>query len=142
MFVQERTNRRTRPRPRPRLVKRLVELHGGNVEAQSAGVGHGSTFVVRLPLPAPETFARSGSRRARGGRDDQARAAQDRARRGQRRRAEIRCTSCSRTLGHHTATAADGKDGAELILATEPDVAFVDIGLPDMDGYEVAARVR
>jgi two-component system, sensor histidine kinase len=125
------------------LVQRLVTLHDGSVSAHSEGVGKGSEFVVRLPLPAtplpasspPEPAPRetSATEPAKGlhvvlveDNDD------------------IRETTTEllTVLGHQVESAADGEAGAELILRTEPDVALVDLGLPLLDGHGVASRVR
>lgn len=123
------------------LVKRLIDLHGGGVEAHSEGAGKGSRFVVRLPLPnaaelaqvenmaAPVVSANAGS-------PLEVVLVEDND--------DVRNTlqELLRALGHSTAVAADGETGAKLIVATAPDVAFVDLDLPGIDGFEVAAKVR
>ena len=120
------------------LVKRLAELQGGSVCAASAGPGRGAAFTVRLPLagelprraPAP-----AAPRRAHAGRcrvlvvEDN-----DDVRRMLRRALEID--------RHEVYEAPDGTSAVALALARQPNVAFIDIGLPDLDGYEVARAVR
>jgi signal transduction histidine kinase len=117
------------------LVKTLTELHGGTVEARTAGPGLGSTFVVRLPrvlIPA------SATRRARSG------AA------APRRVLVIEDNDDARDMlkmwllleGHDVLEATNGVDGARILISERPEVAFIDIGLPVMDGYEVARTVR
>jgi CheY-like chemotaxis protein len=119
------------------LVRRLVELHGGVVEAASEGRGRGSTFVVRLPgaidpladtLAAPPAAQRARSRRILIVEDN----------------ADSRevLRHLLRLEGHVVEEATDGPSAVEAILRTRPDVALIDIGLPGLDGYEVARRVR
>ena len=118
------------------LVRRLTQLHGGQVQAHSGGPGTGSRFVVRLPaVAAPEAAA--------------ARLPAPAA--GQRRRvlvvednADARESLCALLAldGHEVLEAADGEAGMELALRMQPDVALVDIGLPRMDGFEFARRLR
>jgi signal transduction histidine kinase len=118
------------------LVRALVEMHGGKVEAHSAGDGLGSEFVVRLPLKA------AGGPAPRGPGDGR--------RKNGRRVLVIEDNPDGReTLrmmlemwGHQVEVAADGQQGVEQALALRPEVALVDIGLPLLDGYEVARRVR
>ncbi|MBX5483918.1 MAG: response regulator [Myxococcaceae bacterium] len=125
------------------LVRRLVEMHGGSVIAQSDGPGAGSVFVVRLPLAqppgpaaeAPGTHAEghppawpSDVRRVLICEDNAD------AREFLRELLEL--------WGHVVQTAEDGITGAELALRGGFDLALVDIGLPGMNGYEVARRVR
>lgn len=120
------------------LVQQLVELHGGSVEARSAGLQRGSTFIVRLPLidgveaPASSSLAAaaptSGSLRVLVV-DDNVDAAESLALLLQRR-------------GHQTRIATSGPDGVDAALAFRPDVLFLDIGLPGLDGFEVATRLR
>jgi NO-binding membrane sensor protein with MHYT domain/CheY-like chemotaxis protein/two-component sensor histidine kinase len=118
------------------LVRRIVELHGGTVSAESKGRGAGATFTVRLPLIAAprrglDTGASPGVRAARSivvvEDADDARATLHRLLEGE---------------GHSVCAAADGESGLRAILDRAPDVAIVDIGLPGLDGYELARRVR
>ena len=116
------------------LVKTLTELHGGSVEAASAGRGHGSTFVVRLPRAATPTSSR------RPGRVASAR----------RRVLLVEDNDDAREMlrtwltldGHDVLEAANGLDAVKILASDRPDVAFIDIGLPEMDGYEVARTAR
>jgi signal transduction histidine kinase/CheY-like chemotaxis protein len=118
------------------LVRRLVEMHGGQVAAASDGVGCGSTFQIRLPLssaPAPSVAAWSGERRIDLRRvlvvDDNADAADSLA-------------ALLRISGHDAETAYTGRDALERMRRSHADVVLLDIGLPEMDGYEVARRIR
>ena len=119
------------------LVRTLIEMHGGGVSAASEGKGRGSEFTVHLP-----------------------------ARRGERAQASERAASSSppdrlrillvednkdsadalahllRRRGHEMYVAHDGKDGLAQARALRPDVVVLDIGLPELDGYEVARRLR
>ncbi|ADO75714.1 ATP-binding protein [Stigmatella aurantiaca] len=122
------------------LVKRLVEMHGGHAEAFSQGPGQGSEFTVRLPLAMPPE-----AHEASEGAPPQAPAAF----RKQRillveDSADIRdsLSDFLEELGHEVAAARDGVEGVEQLLALRPDVALIDVGLPGIDGYEVARRVR
>ena len=117
------------------LVKSLVEMHGGTVEAHSAGVGHGSEFVVRLPVtaeaPAPQPV------------DERTTAA---ARRilvvdDSRDAAESLATLLELT-GNETHTAHDGLEAVETAARVRPDLVLLDIGLPKINGYEAARRIR
>jgi PAS domain S-box-containing protein len=126
------------------LVKSLVELHGGSVSASSAGPEQGSEFIVRLPLAedakrtaraelAPSVAGGAG-RATVGGRrvlvvDDNADAAQSLA-------------LLLELDGHQVRVALDGPRALEAAQAEEPEVVLLDIGLPQMDGYEVARRLR
>jgi signal transduction histidine kinase/ActR/RegA family two-component response regulator len=124
------------------VVRRLVELHGGCVEADSAGLGRGATFTVRLPLwvaaPAPAVDAGAGEPAA----PEPAVIP--------RHIVLIEDSPDNRetlqTLleleGHRVEVAADGPRGLAAVLASQPEVALVDIGLPGLNGYEVARRIR
>ncbi|MBV8520193.1 MAG: response regulator [Acidobacteria bacterium] len=120
------------------LVKKLVGLHHGNVRAYSRGRGSGSEFVVRVPVATEEQL--------RPAAPPQQRVAQPGARRILviEDNNEIRdlLHLKLRKLGHSVEAASDGVHGLEKLLADPPDVALIDIGLPGMDGYEIARRVR
>jgi signal transduction histidine kinase/CheY-like chemotaxis protein len=122
------------------VVKRLVELHGGTVSAFSGGPGQGSEFVVRLPgeTARPTMTTDPGAADAGGPRHRPCRVAvvEDYA------DARDALTRLLVLDGHHVETAADGPRGVEVLLTGQADVAFVDIGLPGFDGYEVARRTR
>jgi two-component system CheB/CheR fusion protein len=112
-----------------------VELHGGSVAASSEGEGRGAEFLVELPLapaqPAPQAPAPPPP--ARGRRvllvDDN------------RDAAESLCALLE-LAGHQVAIAHGGAEGLARAREWGPDVVLCDIGLPDMDGYEVARRLR
>ena len=117
------------------LVRRLVELHGGHVRAESDGPGRGSVFTVRLPRvspPAPDAPAvRDTPVSARSvlvveDNDD----------------AREMLRYLLKLGGHEVHEAADGMAAVEAALDLRPDVAIVDVGLPGLDGYEVARRLR
>jgi len=120
------------------LVKRLVEMHGGNVEAHSEGVGSGSEFTVRLPV-VPEVAAIDRP------------IACDAVPAGQGLRlllAEDNQDTAEtmaillRKLGHEVEAVHDGAAALQAIQTFRPDVLLVDIGLPVLNGYQVAERVR
>jgi CheY-like chemotaxis protein len=118
------------------LVKNLVEMHGGTVVARSAGRGQGSEFEVRLPAVATP---RAGARAAAA--DGPARTfrvliVEDNVdtRETLRRVLELE--------GHEVQEAGDGPRAIALAVETRPEVVIVDIGLPGLDGYEVARRIR
>ena len=120
------------------LVRRLVELHGGTVTASSAGEGHGSTFTMRLTQISsdrkPTDLAVSApARRPRPKRVLLIEDSED-ARGMLRMILEL--------AGHVVYDAADGHRGLELLHVARPDAAVIDIGLPGMDGYQVARRIR
>jgi PAS domain S-box-containing protein len=132
------------------IVRHLVELHGGAVEASSEGAGRGSTFTVRLPVPAvrdarqapacagepprPGTFDAPGAPPALGGVkvllvDDEP---------------DVRrlLTEVLGRCGAEVLSAASAGEALEMIRAWRPDVLLADIGMPDGDGYELIRRVR
>ncbi|HET9594043.1 MAG TPA: ATP-binding protein, partial [Anaeromyxobacteraceae bacterium] len=121
------------------LVRHLVELHGGGAQARSEGPGKGSTFTVWLPRapqdapPAPPRDARRPRPTATPLRilvvDDNPDAAE-------------LLTSLLTAVGHDVLMAHDGPGALAAIRGFTPDVAVLDIGLPVMDGYELAARIR
>jgi signal transduction histidine kinase len=119
------------------LVRRLVELHCGSVHASSKGPGQGSEFVVRLPIlerspspgPIPKWDGGPGPRRRVLVVDDNVDAADSLA-------------LMLRLAGHEVSTAYSGPAALEAARAERPDVVLLDIGMPEMDGYEVARRLR
>ncbi|MFC5462960.1 response regulator [Massilia niabensis] len=121
------------------LVRRLVELHGGRVQAASAGPGQGSTFTVSLPLRRGDLLGREeGAAGAGTGHapalrvlvvDDNVDAAESLA-------------ALLKALGHETRMAHDGPRGLQAALEFRPDLAFLDIGLPGMNGHELARALR
>jgi signal transduction histidine kinase len=122
------------------MVRRLVELHEGSVTASSAGTGRGSQFSVRLP--AREAPLASGDGHAEpvpaqaptGRRSILLVEDNDDARESLRRLLELD--------GHHVTAIGDGASALDCMRAGPPEVALIDIGLPGMDGYEVARRIR
>lgn len=125
------------------LVQKLVELHGGTVQAASEGLDRGSTFTVRLPLdtslglPPPETRGkRSSTMPAASGQAKRVLIVEDNA--------DVRETlkSLLEAYGYSVDVAATGEEGLQRIRSLSPDVAIVDIGLPGLDGFEVARRLR
>jgi signal transduction histidine kinase/CheY-like chemotaxis protein len=121
------------------LVKKLVHLHHGTVRAYSRGRGSGSEFVVRLPL-SKEALTRAVTPKPA------AAPAPAPARRILviEDNPEIRdlLRIKLRKLGHEVDSAEDGTKGLEKLLAAPPEIALVDIGLPGINGYEVARRAR
>ena len=121
------------------LVRRITELHGGSVEAHSAGRGQGSRFIVMLPvhLDTGVTVSRSSQPATSSMRrslrclivEDNADAA--------------RMLECALTLqGHDVRLAFDGVNAIDLAKAFKPEAVVLDIGLPRMNGYEVARAIR
>ncbi len=121
------------------LTQRLVELHRGKIEAYSAGLGRGSEFIVRLPvLPTSEretdmTSTVTARRAERGWRilvaDDNVDAAN-------------MIAMVLQHFGHQTKTVYSAQSALEMAVEYQPDFVVLDIGLPGMDGYEVARRLR
>jgi signal transduction histidine kinase/DNA-binding response OmpR family regulator len=117
------------------LVRRLVELHGGSVEALSAGEGLGSELVVRLPASAtPSAPARPSAPSALRPTRILIVEDNDDARESLRLLLELD--------GHAVMAAASGEDGLDHAQAAEFAIALVDLGLPGIDGFEVARRLR
>jgi signal transduction histidine kinase/CheY-like chemotaxis protein len=124
------------------LVRNLVELHNGTVIARSDGPGKGSEFEVQLPLATPEQIAEHQSTEIA-------------------ERSEMHPMSTRRIiivednndvrdlmhlklrrLGHSVIDARDGEEGLRAVLDQKPDLALVDLGLPKIDGFELAKRAR
>ncbi|HVK67743.1 MAG TPA: PAS domain S-box protein [Polyangium sp.] len=124
------------------LVRTLVEMHGGKVSAGSGGTGQGAEFTVRLPIchaaPAEEFAAPTSKER-------------ELPSRSERRRVLIVDDNFDAAeslalmlgyLGHDTRVAHDGPSTIDIAAAFQPEVVLLDIGLPGLDGYEVARRLR
>jgi CheY-like chemotaxis protein len=122
------------------LVRSLVEMHGGTVRAESPGPGEGSAFVVRLPRLPPET----GAGAARSSEAAEQEASESRRILVVEDNEDLRegLASLLRQLGHDVVAAGDGEEGIEKAITERPEVALVDIGLPRLDGYGVARRIR
>ncbi len=118
------------------LVRGLMTLHNGSVEAASAGLGKGSCFTIRIPVsqsePVLETEAESPAR-VRACRvllvDD-------------RRDAILPALTFLKREGHQVATASDAPEAIELVKSFEPEIILCDIGLPSMSGMELVQRIR
>ena len=119
------------------LVRRLVELHGGTVSASSDGPGRGSAFTVRLPKvatpqnaqpPLEQSHCDNFSRRVLVIEDN--------------RDAREMFRMMLELAGHEVLEAEEGLGGLELLKAARPDVAVIDVGLPGLNGYEIARRFR
>jgi signal transduction histidine kinase len=119
------------------VVRRLVEMHGGTVEAHSDGVGHGSEFIVCLPLiePPQEDDHR-----------DELPHEQHAAKRvlivDDNRDSAASLQVLLRTAGYRTAVAHDGLSAVDAAEEFQPAIALLDIGLPGIDGYELATRLQ
>jgi CheY-like chemotaxis protein/anti-sigma regulatory factor (Ser/Thr protein kinase) len=123
------------------LVRRLVEMHGGSVSAHSEGAGRGSEFVICLPLMTPAVLPAVGDQLT----------AEYQAARPQHRRILVAddnldaLESLAALLalnGHEVHRAQDGAAALQAAMRHRPEVIFLDIGMPQMDGYEVARRIR
>jgi PAS domain S-box-containing protein len=122
------------------LVRGLVELHGGRVEARSAGLGKGSEFTVHLPVVlVPEGVSpASGVKNQNGGPMPKGRIllVDD-------LRDSVECMGMMlRLAGHDIQTAYDGLEAVQAAATFRPDVAILDLGLPKMNGYEAARHIR
>jgi CheY-like chemotaxis protein len=120
------------------LVRGLVTLHGGSIEARSEGIGQGSEFIARIPLgtplETPDVEASADVLVPGAGLKilvvDDSRDAAD------------TCAILLELSGHHVQTAYTGQRALELAEAFRPHVLMLDIGIPDLDGYQVARKIR
>jgi PAS domain S-box-containing protein len=123
------------------LARRLVEMHGGSIDAQSGGIGKGATFTVRLPIlelsqsekpkfqnPANASESSTSKRRILVADDN--------------RDVVESFQIMLRILGHEVQTALDGEEAIEKAEQFRPDVIVLDVGMPMLDGYETATRIR
>jgi len=119
------------------LVKTLTEIHGGTVEVRSDGAGHGSEFTVRMPIAAPTHDAATLTASTEEAIVPQLRIliVDD-----NRDSADMLATLLTFS-GHETFTANDGLAAVDTAQNFQPDVIFLDIGLPLLNGYEAARRI-
>lgn len=119
-------------------MKKIVELHRGRVKAKSAGIGQGSEFIVRLPLliskpPNESTPSRAAEQSAVASRilivDDNVDSADSLA-------------MMLRMSGHDVHTVYSGQSALAAAIEYEPTIVLLDIGLPEVDGYEIARQLR
>jgi two-component system CheB/CheR fusion protein len=124
------------------VTKRLVELHGGRIEGHSEGLGRGSRFTVHLPIMR-EVENQNDSRKEKTPEPSVAVSATHRVLivDDSSDTTEV-LAELARSWGHQVAVAQDGPAALELASEFRPDIALVDIGLPKMDGYELARRLR
>jgi CheY-like chemotaxis protein len=121
------------------LVKRLVEMHGGSVEARSGGVGKGSEFVVRLPVVVEQTYPRQVS-------DDRDTVQPSSDLRilvvDDNRDAAESLAMLLTAMGNNVQTAHDGEEAVAAAGKFRPDVVLCDIGLPKLNGYEACREMK
>jgi signal transduction histidine kinase len=118
------------------LVRSLVELHGGSVTASSGGHGQGSVFEVRLPLVVMDTQSRPSPHAHRAFLGCRVLVVDDNL------DATETLETLLQSLGAAVATAGNGREALAQFARFQPDVVLLDIGMPGMDGYEVARRIR
>jgi len=122
------------------LARRIAELHGGTVEAQSEGPGRGSEFTLRLSLAKPETVAEEATQRL--AKKDHPPVARRILVVDDNADAAAMLDMLLRSLGHATRVAHDGSAALKVAQEFRPDIVLLDIGMPGLDGYEVARRLR
>jgi signal transduction histidine kinase len=123
------------------LVKRLVDLHGGEIEARSEGANLGSEFVVRFPYSVqtgtePQLYSEAMVTQGLGDTKRRVLIADD------NRDALDSLTRLLQLSGHEVHAAADGLQALEAAARVRPDLMLLDIGMPGLNGYEVARRIR
>jgi CheY-like chemotaxis protein len=124
------------------LVKNLIEMHGGSVQALSDGLGKGSEFSTRLPLALPRPNETKPA-------ENEERLPTEPKKSGYRllvvddnEDAADSLAVLLGLLGHEVRVARDGQSALEVAVEFQPNLIFLDIGMPGMDGYEVARRMR
>src|SRR6185503_14759202 len=120
------------------LVKRLTEMHGGSIEAKSAGEGEGSEFIVHLPILNRPAVEANAGRDAESGSKPQRRVLVV----DDNRDSADSLAMLLELTGNKTYMAHDGVEAVQAIEKHRPEVVLLDIGLPELDGHEVCRRVR
>jgi signal transduction histidine kinase len=118
------------------LARRIVELHGGTIEVASDGPGTGATFAIRLPAIAPSAEATAVQPSTKVGCARHVVIVED------SQDSRVSLQKILEQEGHTVHTATDGQSGFNVIAQMRPDVALIDIGLPGLDGYDLAQQVR
>jgi PAS domain S-box-containing protein len=121
------------------LVRGLVELHGGSVSVSSQGTGRGAEFVVRLPIGDPrdrEDDAETQARAAADAKPLRLLVADD------NRDSAATCAAFLEASGHEVSVAHTGREAFDLACRLEPDALLLDIGMPELNGYQLAQRIR
>jgi PAS domain S-box-containing protein len=120
------------------IAQRITQMHGGNVEAHSEGEGQGTEFVVRLPLARARNDAAKERRERRASPSNHRRilVADDNT------DAASTLGAMLELMGHEVMTAADGADAVEKARAFKPEIIFLDVGMPRMNGYDACEAIR
>jgi CheY-like chemotaxis protein len=122
------------------LVKGLVEMHDGTIEARSEGPGRGSEFIARLPVVDGPLQARQepigDGKKPHSGKQFRILIADD------NRDAADSLAIMLRLMRHETQKTHDGEDAVQAVTAFQPDIALLDIGMPKLSGYDVARHIR
>jgi PAS domain S-box-containing protein len=122
------------------LVRELIGLHGGSVEARSDGLGRGSEFQVRLPLGAQ---SKNETRQGASEKSEQAGTVKHRLLIADDRKDTVDSLAMLlRIMGHEVQTAYDGQDAIAAAETFRPDVCLIDIGMPKVNGYDVCRHIR
>jgi signal transduction histidine kinase/CheY-like chemotaxis protein len=121
------------------VVRKLAEMHGGSISAASEGLGHGSTFTLRLPLSnSPELAGETTVRAPHACPQENYKVLVV----DDNRDTATPCATFLRMCGHDVHTAFDGLSALEMARSLKPQAIFLDIGLPGMNGYDVAKTLR
>ncbi|HEY2037009.1 MAG TPA: ATP-binding protein, partial [Steroidobacteraceae bacterium] len=137
------------------LVRGLVELHGGSVSAHSAGIGKGSEFVVRLPIGQDEGEDEDIAAAGNAAPAEQAGPAEDAGGPASATHKPLRllvaddnrdsaatCAALLEASGHEVSVAHTGREAFDLACRVQPDALLLDIGMPELNGYQLAQRIR
>lgn len=121
------------------LVKRLVEMHGGDVTAQSEGIGHGAVFVVRLPIADEKTHSET---ERKNGDENTSTASRRVLVVDDNRDSAMSLATLLRITGNSVDTAHDGLDAVKKADTYRPDLILLDIGMPKLNGYDTCGLIR